>query len=253
MSFPPSARVLDVGGWFIPFLAATHVVDLMPYETRRGRLALVPEPGEHFTAATWHQTDFLAPGFQLPYADDEFDFVYCGQTLEDLTDPAPLLRELARVARAGRIVSPARLAEQTVGVRDRASRNPGHPHHHWILEASPAGLEFFPKAASVADRATLIPLRVYERLIHADELRANLDWSWSGSLRWRFHDDDAAATRARDFANALAIAPHDRRLDALWRAGRRARERLGARPVAAEAEWWQAMLDLSRPYNRLPS
>ena len=36
-------RVLDVGGWHDPFDLATHVLDIMPYETRRTADALDPE------------------------------------------------------------------------------------------------------------------------------------------------------------------------------------------------------------------
>jgi hypothetical protein len=31
---------LDIGGWFIPYPRATHVVDIMPWETRTGRVPL---------------------------------------------------------------------------------------------------------------------------------------------------------------------------------------------------------------------
>src|SRR4029077_8219365 len=43
-----SARVLDAGGWYRPFNLATHVIDLNPYESRRGDDALDPEDDERF-------------------------------------------------------------------------------------------------------------------------------------------------------------------------------------------------------------
>lgn len=52
---PGTARVLDAGGWFIPLPRATHVVDLMPYETRRCVVTLEPLAGERFTRDTWLQ------------------------------------------------------------------------------------------------------------------------------------------------------------------------------------------------------
>jgi hypothetical protein len=47
-----TARILDAGGWFKPLARATHVLDLMPYETRRGVLAPAPLVGERFTRDT---------------------------------------------------------------------------------------------------------------------------------------------------------------------------------------------------------
>lgn len=245
-------RILDVGGWFNPFGEATHVADLMPYETRRACLSLEPCPGEKFTRDTWVQIDFLNPGLRLPYTDGFFDSVYCGQTLEDLADPVPLLRELARVARAGRIVSPSRLSEQTIGSRDRCSQQPGHPHHHWIIDTGPAGPEFCRKSTSVWDLENLVPLTVYEKycLTHPDCSR--IDWSWQGPLTWKICDDATAARRARDAVRALDFGWQDRVHDSVLRGLRRLRNRLSPPPVDNPAQWWRQMLEISRPYSLLP-
>ena len=40
--------MLDVGGWHNPFNLATHVLDIMPYQSRRTHEALDPEDGERF-------------------------------------------------------------------------------------------------------------------------------------------------------------------------------------------------------------
>ena len=223
----------------------------MPYETRRGRLSLAPEAGERFTRDTWNQADFLAPDFRLPYPDAFFDFAYCGQTLEDLSDPFPLLREMARVARAGRIVSPSRLTEQTRGVRDRATSLPGHPHHHWIIDTTNDCLDFFPKAPSVASSTALIPLYAYERLVHSGQAHPNIDHIWTAQLHWRVHAGDTAACRATTYAQSLAIPVSEKAIDSLLRAVRRLRDFATRRPPSPGATWWQGMIELSRPYNRL--
>ncbi len=248
----PSARILDAGGWFIPLQGATHVIDIMPYETRRGRLAPVPEPGERFTRATWTQIDFLRPDLRLPYPDGFFDFVYCGHTLEDLADPVPLLREFTRVARAGRIVSPSRYVEQTCGVRDRARRQPGHPHHYWIIDVGPEGIEFSRKSVSVESFDCQIPLMTYERLTQNAPGLASLDWLWQGPIRWQFCDDNTARARARATVAALGISRGTWCHDAALRAARRVRDQVLHRRVDDPAAWWQQMLALSRPYSTLP-
>src|SRR5258708_1424846 len=100
-ALPTSARILDAGGWFLPLNRATHVVDLMPYETRRGRLSLERSDDERFSNKTWFQADFCSPTLRLPFDEKYFDFCTCTQTLEDLANPAPLLGELRRIARPG--------------------------------------------------------------------------------------------------------------------------------------------------------
>jgi len=247
-----SSRILDVGGWFNPLGEATHVVDLMPYETRRACLALEPCPGEKFSRGTWVQTDFLNKDLRLPYEDGYFDSVYCGHTLEDLADPVPLLRELARVARAGRIVSPSRLSEQTLGSRDRSSSQSGHPHHHWIIDAGPSGLEFCRKSASTAEQSSLIPLTVYERHCRTHPGSSTIDWTWQGPLRWQICDDATAARRAQETARALDFGWQDRLHDSAWRGLRRLRNQFSRVPADNPTQWWQQMLELSRPYSQLP-
>ena len=81
---PQNAKILDAGGWFKPFSLATHVVDLMPWETRGGKLQLEALPDERFTKQTWHQINFLQPNLELPFDDKYFDFSICSHTLEDL-------------------------------------------------------------------------------------------------------------------------------------------------------------------------
>ncbi len=248
----PHVRILDIGGWLSPLNAATHVIDLMPYATRRGRLALEPEPGECFNRESWHQADFLHPDLRLPYVDGFFDFVYCGHTLEDLEDPVPLLREIARIARAGRVFSPSRLAEQTLGIRDRASCFPGHPHHRWILDAGPSGLEFCPKAPSIRRSSNLVPLVLFQKWVDLDPSRYHIDWVWQGPIRWSLLDDSTAESRATEFAASLKISPSVRLQDHLLRLGRRFRNRLAGCPKDDPSAWWKSVVTLSRPYSLIP-
>lgn len=203
----PTARILDAGGWFIPLDRATHVVDLMPYETRGGLLRHDPLPGECFTKSTWHQVDFMDPALRLPFPDKYFNYSVCGQTVEDLADPRPLLAELRRVSEAGCIETPSRLSEQTAGRRDRMTGRQGHPHHHWIVESEGKRLLLSRKTAALAGPARLhaVPLRTYESLMDGNTWSPVMRFNWEHDFGWEILPDDEAARRAQTLVASLGI------------------------------------------------
>ncbi len=253
-AMPVGAKILDAGGWFNPCLAATHVVDLMPYESRRGRLNLDPLPGERFSKATWCQAEFLRPDLRLPFPDGHFDFSLCTQTIEDLTDPIPLLRELERVSRAGYVESPSRLAEQTTGVRDRITNRAGHPHHHWIVDAMPGLLELSPKSAlaGLAPNRFAIPLRVYERLTQRDSGAGLCQLAWERKLVCRVVIDRVAQGLDVDFCARVRVSSTERWQDRATRQLRGVKWRWLRRQRDDPTAWWQEMLRISRPYSAIP-
>lgn len=250
-SFAGVGTVLDVGGWFKPEPRATHVIDLLPWETRGAKLTLAPLPGERFRKDTWTQADFLAPDLRLPFADHSFDLVLCGHTIEDLVDPEPLLRELARVARRGLIECPSRLAEQTVGWRDRASTRAGHPHHHWIIDDESGVLVLYSKADSALHTARrLIPLEFTERLVRHDQDRHFSSFPWSGSFAFRIVRGAECRRRAQDFVTALKIPASVRGEDRLLRFARRIRS-YSQGHFQEDFSWWPKIVAASRPYSRI--
>jgi hypothetical protein len=127
---PDTATVLDVGGWGIPFPRADWVLDLGAYDTRGGWGWDGDRADERFTAATWVQRD-ICDREPWPFADGQFDFAVCSQTLEDVRDPIWVCHELARVARAGYIETPSRLEEQCWAIQGPWT---GRSHHHWLVE-----------------------------------------------------------------------------------------------------------------------
>jgi hypothetical protein len=244
-----SRTILDVGGWFIPEPRATHVVDLMPWETRGVRLNLEQLPGERFTKDTWFQADFLAKDFKLPFGDKSFDLVLCGHTVEDLADPAPLLHEMQRVGCAGFIECPSRLSEQTIGVRDRQSRQAGHPHHHWIAEEQDRELVLCNKEDShLSDRNALIPLDFFE----ASKLPRTMGFAWSNNFRFRLLRGEECRERARLAVSALNIPRSSRRRDKALRFARRLRSRISGQGGGEDFSWWSNILEQSRPYSSIP-
>lgn len=136
-ALPPSARVLDVGGWAAPLARADWVLDLMGWETR-GLYGGADPAAERFTAQTWVQRD-ICDREPWPFADGAFDFVVCSHTLEDVRDPVWVCSELSRVARAGYVEVPSRLEEQSFGVQGDWV---GWGHHHWLIDVVDGGLEF---------------------------------------------------------------------------------------------------------------
>jgi SAM-dependent methyltransferase len=253
-ALPADTRILDAGGWFNPHPAATHMADLMPYETRRGVVTCTPQPGERFTKSTWVQADFLDPRLHLPFADRFFAFSLCTHTLEDLADPEPLLRELRRVSCAGYIETPSRLYEQTIGRRDRMSAKPGQGHHHWIVEKTPEGrLVFFSKADSL-DRhpGAGVPLTIAERLARKDETRLVCALAWRDTFAWEVVRGAAARECAAEFTRGLTISFRDRAIDGALRVLRRLRYHRDQHYDREIHLWWEKMLVLSHPYSSLP-
>ena len=134
---PDDARVLDVGGWGKPLRRADVVIDRMPYETR-GLYGFDGEGPERFSEHSWVIHD-ICSRVPWPFADGEFDFVVCSQTLEDLRDPVWVCSEIVRVGRAGYIEVPSRLEEQSYGIQGPWV---GWGHHHWLVDIGDGGVEF---------------------------------------------------------------------------------------------------------------
>jgi SAM-dependent methyltransferase len=248
--FQGARNVLDVGGWFKPDPRATHVVDLMPWETRGARLELKPLPQERFSKASWFQADFLKPELRLPFADKSFDLVICGHTIEDLANPKFLLIEMERVGRRGVIECPSRLTEQTKGIRDRESSRPGHPHHHWIVESVDGWLLLYSKEDSLLrSEKELIPLSHSERCIQLGK-EANVVHTWENKIDYRFISAQECQRKAQEFIASLDVSIYSRIGDSALRFGRRMRSRLRGRS-ADDVSWWPKIVEASRPYSSI--
>ena len=175
-----SERVLDVGGWYLPLNAATHVLDINPHATRGQPLD--PKNGERFSAATWRVHDAcVAP---WPYPDKFFDFSFCSHLLEDVRDPLAVVRELTRVAKSGYVETPSRereifAKERWAALAARCGRPPevGFYHHRWFVEADDAHLRFLAKTAEVSrDPAYYITRSSLGRKMREEESGIGIFW-----------------------------------------------------------------------------
>ncbi len=179
-TLPRDATLLDVGGWAAPFNRATHVLDLMPYETRGAMGSYGPKP-ERFGRRTWALRD-ICDHEPWPYPDDHFDFAICVTTLEDIRDPIWVCHELSRVARAGYVEVPTIEAELIFNVEGNGPFL-GHEHHRWLCDVVDGTLVFTHKPHSLHHDWTLrVNQRWRERMTLEDHL---LGLFWEGEIRAR--------------------------------------------------------------------
>lgn len=187
---PPDAKVLEVGPGYVPFPRATMFVDHKPL------------PG--IPADKIIKVDVASD--PLPFADKEFDFVYCRHVLEDMYDPFPLLREMERVAKAGYIETPSPIAEMGRGVDGSSPPFRGYHHHRFVIWVHEGELRFVSK----------YPIVEYFRMPEEETIRWlregpktwNTHYLWEGNIKWRHlqngPDHDFEVTR--DYAHLLKNA-----------------------------------------------
>src|SRR2546423_1432330 len=136
---PPQARVVDVGGGASPFPRADYVLDAVAFGERASLGELDLGGGRRYSEDTWVRLD-LCDHRPWPFADGFFDFAVCSHLLEDVRDPLWVCHELCRVAKAGYVEFPSRVAEQSLGVEHPCYA--GYHHHRWLITKNAKGLEF---------------------------------------------------------------------------------------------------------------
>lgn len=92
----PNEKVVDIGCGDDPFPFASTLVDFHI------------EPSQHrYTDISMHSDRIVRADVEcLPFADKEFDFVYCCHVLEHTQDPLKACAEIMRVGRRGYIETP---------------------------------------------------------------------------------------------------------------------------------------------------
>jgi hypothetical protein len=135
-----------------------------------------------------------------PFQDNQFDFVVCSQTLEDVRDPVAVCEELVRVGKAGYIEVPSRLEEQTFGIQGPWV---GWGHHHWLVDVSPGEIEFVFKHHIVhGPKRFHLPAGSCDGL-PAEERVETLWWEGSFAFRERiFSEPEELSAYLADFVAA---------------------------------------------------
>jgi ubiquinone/menaquinone biosynthesis C-methylase UbiE len=127
-------KVLELGPGLTPFSKATHFCGW--------------DQGTQKIDSNQHTVcDFSIQ--KLPYADKEFDFIYCRHVLEDLYNPFLLVEEMSRVGKAGYIETPSPAAELCKNIDCGNSYVPWRGYHHhnsfvWEHEGTLCFVKKFP-------------------------------------------------------------------------------------------------------------
>lgn len=119
-------------------------------------------------AVSFSKPVVVGDGEALPFADGAFAYCMCLHVLEHATDPALFAGEIARVAQAGFVQVPSRLAELTFG----------WPYHPWLIDKVDGHLVFEPKNGRAAPCGDVL---------HDLFARDALTRTWFGSHRSLFH------------------------------------------------------------------
>lgn len=137
-SIDSSHVVLDVGGAIAPFMRADWIIDILPFE----EVSWIQQRGvgaPRVKKETYVQHDICSRG-PWPFADKQFDFVFCSHVLEDIRDPIWVCSEMIRVSKAGYIEIPSRLYETTFGLETKGLA--GATHHRWVIDVHENKLRF---------------------------------------------------------------------------------------------------------------
>lgn len=190
---PEHWRVVDIGGGAAPFERADHVIDGLAYE-ERGRLCGGQRPArERFTRETWTQLD-LCQRQPWPFPDGRFDYAVCTHVLEDLRDPIWVCAEMQRIARAGYIEVPSRVAEQSRGVEHPLYA--GYYHHRWLVSIEDGVLVFRHKPHSLhALRDAVVVTLGPWRMINPRHAVLTLEWNGTLAAREQLEFDEATVNR----------------------------------------------------------
>ncbi|HVR60804.1 MAG TPA: methyltransferase domain-containing protein [Polyangia bacterium] len=124
----PGDKVLDIGSGNHPLAFATHLADLAVEDNNYGRAG---SPFKHLAG----RPVFNCPVEQMPFADKEFDFVYCSHVLEHVADPERACRELQRVGKRGYLETPTLGKDMWLNVGKIS-------HHRWHVALFSDVLEF---------------------------------------------------------------------------------------------------------------
>lgn len=185
---PDTGLVVDLGAGHAPDPRADVVID-----------KYVADDFERGSALTMAKPLIVGDGQAIPLADGAASYLIAAHVLEHATDPVLMASEISRVARAGFVQTPSRLAEAAFG----------WAFHPWLIDREGDTLAFHPKppvpdlGASLHDvygSSALFRLFFFS---HRSELHHTLHWQ--GRIDVRVDGTSRAAQTAQfDLESTLA-------------------------------------------------
>ncbi len=121
-------KVLDMGSGHIPFPLATHLADIALEDHAYGRAGT---PFKHVDGKPTYECSVES----TPFADKEFDFVYCSHILEHVDSPEAACAELMRIGKRGYIECPTRGKDMFFATAQLSN-------HNWAVECINGELVF---------------------------------------------------------------------------------------------------------------
>ena len=164
------ANVLEIGPGVTPFSRASHFVDW--------------QPGTNITPCDINRD-------RLPFADKQFDFIYCRHVLEDLYNPFLVCDEMSRVGKAGYIETPSPLAEVCRGIDGGSPKWRGYHHHRYFVWNDDGVLNFAGKYPAI-ESFDFGDETMIEDFLRKDPMLWNTYFVWRDTLQWKHlqHDID---------------------------------------------------------------
>src|SRR5262245_9303149 len=163
-----------------------------------------------------------------PYPDRHFDFVIASHILEDVRDPLHVVREMARVGRAGYVETPSRAREifskeRLYRLRRILGRIPdiGWEHHRWFVECEGTHLRFTAKSFLVMTRSEFhLTRREFPRKLSMEEGSLAVFWEGAITAEEVLHlDRERSMEDLRGFKRAYLAAHRPRRRLGFLRGG----------------------------------
>jgi SAM-dependent methyltransferase len=181
----PGDAVLDIGSGNNPFPFATILADKTLHDDGYGRAGA---PMKFIQGLPVVECSIE----QMPFADKEFDFVYCSHVLEHTLDPARACSELMRVAKRGYIETPHRSKDIFLNTAEVSN-------HIWsvqLIEETLCFFEYTPEERKGLDCNILLEMncnpetvreRAFSALMLLKSSRINTMLYWEDSFAYSVH------------------------------------------------------------------
>jgi 2-polyprenyl-3-methyl-5-hydroxy-6-metoxy-1,4-benzoquinol methylase len=121
-------KVLDIGSGHAPFPYATHLSDIAITDNYYGRTG---KPFKHIEGKPVYEFNVE----NIPFEDNEFDFIYCSHVLEHSESPERACQELMRVGKRGYIETPTKAKDLWLNCAKVSN-------HRWSVEIENDALVF---------------------------------------------------------------------------------------------------------------